>query len=106
MITCTTLRIMTPHVREFPTVQRLLDHLADIHYLDFVNGRGFTAREGVNMQAVDDVTATSYIISQALPAGQRAHRIEMERGHVAFERCMLVAGVGFHAIEAMPHAQD
>lgn len=90
MITITTLKIMTPHIRELSTVQKLLDHLTAIDYLEFENGHGYVAAPDVRLECLAD---DEYLLSQ----NGRAHNIRFTKhGQLAFEQAMLIAGTKIH----------
>lgn len=73
MITLTTLKIMSPHVKTFETINDLMDHLENIGYLVVADARH--AAEGVKLHAHEDwPNEYSYILSQ----NGRAHRIDLE----------------------------
>lgn len=68
MITCTTLNIMTPHVRHLPSVKHLIDHLEHIGYLERDRFGTIRPRPGAEFDGGQGV----------MHQGGRAHRIETD----------------------------
>lgn len=101
-ITCTTLKIMTAHVKRFDDVRDLVAHLETIGYLIVAaNPTGpapfYKAAEGVTVTALDYPShdGVAYILNHTTRGGQRAHRIDFPTtvGSITFEHEMNAAGV-------------